>query len=117
MGDKHSDRSIAPIGLIALGVLLLVGAIAWYIYTLTTQPAVVPGAAIPPQNPEGEISRVSLTDAKAAFDRGSAVFLDVRDAEAYARSHVSGAILIPLNELQERIKELDPTAWIITYCT
>ena len=117
MGNKQNNRSIAPLGIIALGVLLIASAVGWYIYTMAAQPAAAPVATISPQEPATEISRVSLTDAKAAYDSGSAVFLDVRAADSYASSHVPGAILIPLNELQGRIKELDPSVTIITYCT
>ena len=117
MGNTNNNRSIVPIGLIAIGVLLIAGAAIWYIYAIAPQTATIPETAVAPQVPPAEISRVSLADAKAAYDNGSAVFLDVRDADSYASSHVPGALLIPLDELQERSKELDPSAWIITYCT
>jgi len=117
MGNKNNNRSSVPIGLIALGVLLIAGAAVWYFYAISPQTTTIPETATAPQEPAAEISRVSLADAKAAYDNGSAVFLDVRDAESYTRSHVPGAILIPLNELQERSKELDPSTRIITYCT
>ena len=61
--------------------------------------------------------RVSLQDAKAAFDAGTAVFVDVRDSGSYSDAHIPGARLIPLNELSDHLAELDPSSWIITYCT
>ena len=67
--------------------------------------------------PYPEIVRVSLGDAKAAYDLKQAVYLDVRDADSYANSHIPGAVSIPLNNLETRLKELDPNAWILTYCT
>jgi 3-mercaptopyruvate sulfurtransferase SseA len=63
------------------------------------------------------VVRVSLADAKSAFDAKTAVFLDVRDTGSYAEAHIPGALNIPLNELEARLGELDPNAWIIPYCT
>jgi 3-mercaptopyruvate sulfurtransferase SseA len=80
--------------------------------------AVPPPQSGPPLT-EADVPRVSLEQARAALDDGTAVFVDVRSAEAYSASHIAGAINIPLNEI-----EADPTAltlakdqWIITYCT
>jgi rhodanese-like protein len=70
-----------------------------------------------PQIPESEVPRVPLEDAKAAFDSGTAVFVDVRGAGSYEESHVPGALSIPLPEIETRLGELDPQQWIITYCT
>jgi len=117
MQNKQKNRSIVPVALIWIGVILILGALAWYIYSTSAKPSDVPEAAIVPESSDSQVSRVSLADAKAAYDSGSAAFLDVRDGDAYAASHISGAILIPLTELQDRIDELDPSAWIITYCT
>ena len=64
-----------------------------------------------------EIPRVSIEEAKAAVDEGSAVVLDVRDAGSFAASHMPGAINIPTGELSSRLGELDKSEWIITYCT
>ena len=63
------------------------------------------------------IPRVTVAEAKAAQENGSAIILDVRDEESYTNSHIAGALLIPLTELQQRLKELDKEKWIITYCT
>jgi 3-mercaptopyruvate sulfurtransferase SseA len=79
-----------------------------------TQPA---APAFPTENPHLDIERVSLEDAKAAFDSGTAIFVDVRRPEAYAASHIPGALSMPAIELADRLDELDPDQWIITYCT
>ncbi|MBP7686866.1 MAG: hypothetical protein KA765_03125 [Thermoflexales bacterium] len=71
----------------------------------------------PAELPYPEIVRVSLGDSKAAYDLKQAVYLDVRDADSFANSHIPGAVSIPLNDLEARWQELDPQAWILTYCT
>jgi 3-mercaptopyruvate sulfurtransferase SseA len=80
-----------------------------------------PGAqVIPTVTPvatPGEVQRITPEEAKAAFDSGAAVFLDVRSHTIYLQSHIPGALSIPLAELKPRIAELDPGQWIITYCT
>ncbi len=47
---------------------------------------------------------------------GSAVALDVRPHEEYAAGHISGAIGIPLRDLEQRIVELPKHQEIIAYC-
>jgi NADPH-dependent 2,4-dienoyl-CoA reductase/sulfur reductase-like enzyme/rhodanese-related sulfurtransferase len=42
--------------------------------------------------------------------------VDVRSAKDFAKSHVPGAIHIPLGELRARAAELDPTLPTVTYC-
>lgn len=64
-----------------------------------------------------EVSRMGIEESKAAFDSGDAIFLDVRSESSYATGHFPGALSIPLTELEDRINELDPGDWIITYCT
>jgi|MudIll2142460700_1097286.scaffolds.fasta_scaffold27376_5 3-mercaptopyruvate sulfurtransferase SseA len=117
MANKRKNRSVVPVALIGIGVILILGALAWYINATSAKPSTVPVAADAQEGSDSQVTRVSLADAKAAYDSGSAVFLDVRDAEAYEASHIPGAILIPVYEVQDRIDELDPSAWIITYCT
>ena len=41
--------------------------------------------------------------------------VDVRQPEEYERGHLPGARLIPLGELEGRLKELDPNKLTITY--
>ncbi len=118
---KTARKNTMPLITIGVGLLLMILAGAWLLYTsgvLGPGPA-APGAG---ENAEAdlpfpEVDRVSPADAKAAYDLGTAVFLDVRSAQAYAQSHIANSINIPLEELPARIGELNPEDWIITYCT
>jgi Rhodanese-like domain len=73
--------------------------------------------AVPLQTSESEIRRVSIANAKEAFDSGSAIFVDVRDSGTYGQAHIPGALSIPLSEITNHLDEIDPSNWIITYCT
>lgn len=68
---------------------------------------------------EAEVPRVSVEDAKAAFDNGTAIFMDVRSKDAYAVSHVPGAINVQLVDIESNTMglNLDKNQWIITYCS
>ena len=77
----------------------------------------VAGQSSPATLLPNEITRVSPQDAKAAFDSGEALFVDVRVASSYAAGHIPGALSIPLAKFEAHISELDPNQWIITYCT
>ena len=76
----------------------------------------------PPANlpqTDAEVSRVPADQAKAALDSGDAVIVDVRGADAYARSHITGALEVSLSAIQTDPANLplDKNKWIITYCT
>ncbi len=98
--------------LIGGGLLLILAGVVWVILKEPAAPAATPTPAF-----VGEVKRVSLEEAKAAYDAGTAVFIDVRDSNSYDVSHVPGALLIPISELTNRLSELDSSRWIITYCT
>jgi len=114
MSRQKKNNLIPLITLVGGGLLLIVAA-----FMLANQtPAVAPtqeAAFVEEVYPE--IQRVLIDEAKAALDSNSAVFVDVRSVEAYQAGHVSGAINIPIEELEARLGELDKTQWIITYCT
>ena len=100
-------------------IFVLIAAAVLVIAALTACTPSTPQAGPSSPNVEApqEVQRVSLEESKAAFDNNAAVFLDVRSESSYAASHIPGAVLIPLAELQARINELAPDQWIITYCT
>jgi hypothetical protein len=68
---------------------------------------------------EADVPRISVEEAKVAFDSGKAIIVDVRGADIYVAGHVAGAISIPLSEIETNPAGLglDKGQWIITYCT
>lgn len=113
---NRTQRSIWPVILIGLGILLIAGA-GLLIFNLQAPATPAPQPATLAEDRFAAVSRVSVQDAKAALDNGTAVFVDVRGAAFYQQQHVPGALSIPLEELPARKDELDPAGWIITYCT
>lgn len=115
---KRSSSSIFPLLMILVGVLFILGAGIW----LLTGGNLLPSRAsqetiVITEDTYADIPRISIQDAKAAYDIGSAVFVDVRDAQSFAQSHIKGALSIPLDELPNRLNELKSSDWIVTYCT
>ena len=86
--------------------------------TPTTEPVATQPEANLPQT-DAEVPRVPADQAKAALDSGDAVIVDVRGADAYARSHITGALEVSLSAIQTDPANLplDKNIWIITYCT
>ena len=68
---------------------------------------------------EADVPRVTAGDAKAAFDEGKAIIVDVRSQAAYDSGHVVEAFHIPLQEFESNAARIDlpKDQWIITYCT
>lgn len=68
---------------------------------------------------EANLQRVTVEDAKTAFDNETAIFVDVRSAQAYKASHIPGSINIQLGEFETNPTGIDlpKDHWIITYCT
>jgi 3-mercaptopyruvate sulfurtransferase SseA len=97
-------------------LLLIASACSAPAATPTNIPTLTP-ATIPLT--EADVPRVSLEDAKAAFDNGLALFVDVRNKDVFRISHITGAYLITLQEFETRPEtiNLPKDQWIITYCT
>lgn len=68
-------------------------------------------------NADENAPRISLEDAKKAFDAGNAIFVDTRYADAFAMEHVKGAINIPANEFATRYSEVPKGKTVIAYCS
>lgn len=117
MAQQRKRSDLVPIFLIAIGVLLVIGVLVWQFTRSNLTSTQAPTADQSQAIPEPNIKRVSLADAKNAFDAKSAVFVDVRDPDSYKAGHVPGALNIPLAQMETRYKELDPSQWIILYCT
>ena len=110
MDEKR--RNPFPWIIIVGGLVLFLAGVALVMNNRTANQVETPTPAAASQ-----VQRVSLSDAKTAFDDGRAIFLDVRDSSSYAAGHIPGAVLIPIADLPTRVGELDPKAWIIPYCT
>ncbi len=112
--QKYNSKNFA---LLLLGAGFLLIALAVFLVMSQSPSASTTPAALSDEEADALVPRVSLNEAKTALDSGSAIFLDVRSAEAYQSEHIAGAINIPLAELVSRSAELNPNQWIITYCT
>lgn len=123
MSAKKNNRSLFPLLLMAAGVVFIISALLWVLNSAdeevasSSQPTNTLSAVTTRRIPYSSIKRVNLADAKEAFDLGAAVFVDTRGDIYFAEGHIPGALSIPENELLNRIGELDPADWIITYCT
>jgi len=110
---KSNSKPFPLFLLIGGGIALIIAALL----LVNQNRSAAPAAQLTEEIPYPEIARVSLADAKAALESGSAVLLDVRSAEAFTAQRIAGAVNIPTAEIQTRLSELDPNAWIIPYCT
>ncbi len=91
-----------------LGVVLLLAAAVIVIpQLLNNNPAAEVADALPLE--------VSVDEAKELQDAG-AFILDVREPDEWISGHISGAVLIPLGELPDRIKEVPSDQKIVVVC-
>ncbi|HVT04513.1 MAG TPA: rhodanese-like domain-containing protein [Thermoanaerobaculia bacterium] len=81
---------------------------------MTAFPPPAPPAAAPVAE---EARRISVEDAKKAFDAKRAVIVDVRAMQQWGIEHVKGSIHIPEADLMGRLGELPKDKMIITYCS
>ena len=114
---KRQQGNLPVLLLVTAGILLVLASVFLFQNQTSPPPSQVPVSDGHEEETYSEIERVALEDAKAAFDSGAAVFVDVRASQAYAAAHVAGSSSVPLAEIESRLNELDPNQWIITYCT
>lgn len=110
---KQQNRSL-PLALMAVGLVLVIAAV---VFSQSLSQATPTPTAASLNIPFADVPRVSVADAKAAFDLGSAIFVDVRGEPYYTQGHIQDALSIPETDLDTALAQLDPQAWIITYCT
>jgi len=119
MANQRGDKSLRPILLMGAGLILISAVLVWQI--IAKNQAARPVQTLPTQAqsqlPFPEVTRISLADAKAAYDSGSAIFIDVRDRLSFDSSHIPNALNIELAILPAHLSELDSAKPIITYCT
>ncbi len=116
----QESRRPLPIPFLFVGVGFIILGIAAYVLfskPASRTPAALPTSTLLASYPDSQFPRVSLSDALAAYNAKTAIFVDVRGQDAYTVQHIPGALSIPLNELASQLSELPKRSWIITYCT
>ena len=64
-----------------------------------------------------EAPRISLADAKKAFDTGEAVFVDTRSANLFQNERIKGAINISKDDFENAYNKVPKGKKIIVYCS
>lgn len=67
--------------------------------------------------PRESLEPITAAELTARLEAGEPlVIVDVRPAEEYRAAHVAGAVSIPLEELEQRLRELPRDREIVAYC-
>ncbi len=123
---ERVDTGVGRLILKAVAVLLI-GSGAGFAYNVFSDagiplrtPLNIPPSDKVDWNLHVEGLRVTLDEAKRAFDRKDAVFVDARHPRTYAAGHIPGALNIPLSadkaSVQRVLGDLPRTTRIIAYC-
>lgn len=60
---------------------------------------------------------ITVRELKDRMDKGEKLFLlDVREPHEYSLAKIEGSVLIPLGQIPQSLKQLDPNAEIVAYC-
>jgi rhodanese-related sulfurtransferase/DNA-binding transcriptional ArsR family regulator len=59
---------------------------------------------------------IGFDELKARLKAQSVILLDVRPAEEYAAGHIAGAISIPHDQLDDRLREIPRDKEVVAYC-
>jgi 3-mercaptopyruvate sulfurtransferase SseA len=65
--------------------------------------------------PGDGVPRITQAEARDAFEKGKAIFVDVRGEDSFRVGHIKGALWMP--DIAQRVKELPRDKMIITYCS
>jgi len=119
VAKRKPKNTKLPLILMILGSVIIFAVVVWQVIEVlpANENQISNGNDPSTEIPYPEIQRISVEEAKAAFDGGTATIVDVRDPESFQSGHIAGAINIPYEELTARLNELDPNKLILTYCT
>ncbi len=70
-----------------------------------------------PAPPTDNARRITVEEAHKLYEKGEALMVDTRTEPAYKESRIKGAILVPVNEVSAKAKELPRNKMIVAYCT
>ena len=113
------------VGLIGLGCSSSTNNVAAAKPTVANPATSVPAKPATPAQPASptttatpdDAPRISLADAKKAFDDKSAIFVDTHSKQTYDAEHVAGAINMTTNEVGSAADKLPKGKKIIAYCS
>ena len=73
---------------------------------------------MPKQNPGEPFQRISIEEAKSMIEQSpnEIQVIDVRNEDEYKSGHVSGAILLPVDQILDRIKEIPQNKNLLFIC-
>jgi len=75
------------------------------------------GSARDPVNIAGMVgSHILDGSVEPCYTKGDEIFVDVRTEKEYRRGHVEGAVRVPVDELRDRLNELDKKETYAVYC-
>lgn len=83
-------------------------------FTLVVKPTPTWDGTPPPPS-TAEVPRVSSARLYQEVESGSVIVVDVRNFAAYTQAHIPGAVHLPLEELPDRVGELDGNQMIVLY--
>lgn len=66
---------------------------------------------------EADVPRITLADAKKAYDDKSAVIIDARPEATYKGEHIAGSINIPYGEQDKFMDRVPKGKTLIIYCS
>jgi len=83
--------------------------------TVSVSPTPAPTAA--PKSDGEDAPRISLADAKKAFDDGTATFIDTHPKANFDAGHIPGAINVTVQDLETKFSSIPKGKRIIAYCS
>ncbi len=98
-------------------MLVLASFLAWGLSGCTATPAAPMTAA--PAVPTVAVTLaadVSVEEVHAVYQQPGVTIVDVREVDEYKAGHIPGALLIPLSELEQRVKDVPRDTQVILVC-
>jgi rhodanese-related sulfurtransferase/DNA-binding transcriptional ArsR family regulator len=63
-----------------------------------------------------DMDAIGFDELKARLRSNAVILVDVRPAEEYAAGHIAGAVSIPHDELEDRLREIPKDKEVVAYC-
>jgi len=82
-----------------------------------TQTSTPTSSAQPAEDPHASVPRIAVEDLREKMKTNSVTIVDVRPDDAYATSHIEGALSIPFARVEGEMSLLPKNKPIVSYCT